>query len=212
MPTSEYYSQPRHDIAELVPREAQRVLDVGCGFGALGGVLMSRSPCEVHGIERNPAAEAQLRQHYARYIIGDVETSVGAFKGERYDCIVFADILEHLVDPWRVLRHFSALLTPDGCVVASIPNIRNGGIIANLLLRGRWRYVDSGILDSTHLRFFTRLEIVDLFSQAGLLVEKVVGKRDRHSLRLAVALALPILFVPELAICQFLVRARRPFE
>lgn len=204
----EYFAGARADVAALVPREAARVLDVGCGFGALGRVLAQRG-CVVHGIERNPEAARHLEGTYARYLIGDVERSAHALGGERYDCLVFADVLEHLVDPWSALAQYTELLAPGGCVVASIPNVRHAGILLNLAVRGRWRYTDTGLLDRTHLRFFTRIEIEELFGSARLSIERIEAKRDRFRPLARIALALPSLLVPDLAVCQFLVRARR---
>jgi 2-polyprenyl-3-methyl-5-hydroxy-6-metoxy-1,4-benzoquinol methylase len=204
----EYFAGMRADVAALVPRQAARVLDVGCGFGALGRLLAQRG-CVVHGIERNPEAARHLDGTYARYLIGDVERSAHALEGERYDCIVFADILEHLVDPWTALARYSELLAPGGSVVASIPNIRNIAILLELAVRGRWHYRDTGLLDRTHLRFFTRAEIQELFRSARLSIERMDANRDRFRPLVRIFVALPLLLVPDLGVCQFLVRARR---
>jgi 2-polyprenyl-3-methyl-5-hydroxy-6-metoxy-1,4-benzoquinol methylase len=203
-----YFASARADVAALIPREVVRVLDVGCGFGALGRMLVRRG-CVVHGIERNPEAARHLEGVYARYLIADVEHSADALRGERYDCLVFADILEHLVDPWTALARYTELLAPGGCFVASIPNIRNVAILLDLAARGRWRYRDSGLLDRTHLRFFTRAEIEELLRGAGLSIECMQGKRDHFRPLMRMVVALPVLLVPDLAVCQFLVRARR---
>src|SRR3954464_8624401 len=144
--TEAYYSQPRADVAALVPDNAQRILDVGCGFGALGRGLIATKPRIMHGIERNAAAASRLEGLYQRYVVADAEAGLAELREERYHCIVFADVLEHLVDPWSVLRKATQLLIPGGVVVASIPNVRNIAVIFNLLLRGRWRYQDSGLL------------------------------------------------------------------
>jgi len=206
--TDAYYSQPRADVAALVPDNAQRVLDVGCGFGALGRELTARKPRIMHGIERNAAAARHLQDVYQRYVIGDGEAGLEELRGERYDCIVFADVLEHLVDPWAVLKKASQMLAPGGAVVASIPNVRNIAVLFNLALRGRWRYEDSGLLDRTHLRFFTRTEIYELYASAGLTIECIEVNRDRFRPILRLVAALPTLLIPDLGVCQFLVRGR----
>jgi 2-polyprenyl-3-methyl-5-hydroxy-6-metoxy-1,4-benzoquinol methylase len=207
-PDDRYFSQPRSDVAALIPREARKVLDVGCGFGALGRLLIAQRGCTVHGIERNPEASAHLNGVYGRYVIGDVEASWEAFDGERYDCIVFADVLEHLVDPWTTLARYRSLLALDGSVVASVPNVRNFILLFNLLVRGTWRYAESGLLDRTHLRFFTRKEIPALFAAAGLAIERLETNRDHYRLLQRIAAALPTLLLADLAVCQFIVRAR----
>jgi 2-polyprenyl-3-methyl-5-hydroxy-6-metoxy-1,4-benzoquinol methylase len=203
-----YYSQPRADVAALVPETAERILDVGCGFGSLGRQLNAAKARVMHGIERNPAAADHLQGVYQRYLIADGEAGLEQLHAERYDCIVFADVLEHLVDPWAVLRKAREMLTPGGAIVASIPNIRNIAVLFDLVLRGRWRYQDSGLLDRTHLRFFTRAEIHDLYAAAGLTIERIEVNRDRYRPMLRVVAALPVLLIPDLSVCQFLVRGR----
>jgi len=97
-------------------------------------------------------------------------------------------------------------------VVSSIPNVRNFALLYNLAIRGRWTYGDSGLLDRTHLRFFTRREIEDLFTAAGLAIEKITSNRDRYSPLQYLAAAIPTLLCPDLRVCQFVVRARRAAE
>ena len=207
-PADDYYRQPRRDVAALVPADAVRILDVGCGFGALGRCLKETRRCQVSGIERNPEAARHLEGLYTTYVIGDVEASADRFARASFDCMVFADILEHLVDPERALTRYCQLLVPGGVVVASIPNVRNLATLYQLLVRGRWTYTDSGLLDRTHLRFFTRAEIHALFDRVGLAVERIEVNRDRYPLAKRVLGALPVLFIPDLSVCQFLVTAR----
>jgi 2-polyprenyl-3-methyl-5-hydroxy-6-metoxy-1,4-benzoquinol methylase len=94
-----------------------------------------------------------------------------------FDCVVFNDVLEHLDDPWRVLRETSSLVAPGGSVVASIPKVRHYSVLLPLALHGRWTYRDSGILDRTHVRFFTRATMVELFETTGWRVEAVTATR-----------------------------------
>jgi 2-polyprenyl-3-methyl-5-hydroxy-6-metoxy-1,4-benzoquinol methylase len=127
----------------------------------------------------------------------------------QFDYIIFADVLEHLVDPWATLKHYSQLLTSGGKIIASIPNVRNLGLLYNLIIKGRWTYSDSGLLDRTHLRFFTRVEIQDLFSESGLTIEKIDFNRDHYSLIRRLLTAIPRFFIPDLEVCQFIILARK---
>jgi 2-polyprenyl-3-methyl-5-hydroxy-6-metoxy-1,4-benzoquinol methylase len=207
--SDQYYSSKRTDVASLIPQNSRRVLDVGCGFGSLGRMLRARVECEVYGIEVNPAANQHLQGVYAQFWIGNVERMVLPVEPEYFDCVVFADVLEHLTDPWATLARYSTYVRRGGYVVASIPNVRNLGLLYNLVVKGRWRYEQSGLLDRTHLRFFTRNEIVDLFAQSGLEIEEIRANKDRYSLWKRLATAIPTALIPDLAVCQFLVRARR---
>lgn len=207
-PTQNYYSGQRPEVARLVPETCSRILDVGCGFGQLGRSLREQGITQVYGVEINPDAGRHLEGVYTDFWIDNVETvnlpsDIGSF-----DCIIFADILEHLQDPWNTLKRYSELLKPGGYVIASIPNVRNIALLYNLIVRGRWRYENSGLLDKTHLRFFTRTEIYSLFSTADLDIELIMTNREKLSLLRRILLSPILALIPDLAICQFLIRAK----
>jgi 2-polyprenyl-3-methyl-5-hydroxy-6-metoxy-1,4-benzoquinol methylase len=129
-----------------------------------------------------------------------------------FDCIIFGDILEHLLDPWETLRRYRTLLDPAGVVIASIPNIGHISVILNLI-RGRWEYGERGLLDSTHLRFFTRRSMIELFQKADLEIVRWaanyrLGEVNRRHTRLATRLAKGPLAA--LLTYQYLVVARTP--
>lgn len=173
-----YYEQARPEVAVLVPAECRRVLEVGCANGELGRLLRSRGH-HVTGIELVPEMAARARRWLDRVLTADVEMDGFPFPPDSFDAIVFADVLEHLIDPWRVLREAADVLTKGGVVVASIPNVQNIDVLRRLL-RGRWEYRERGILDRGHLRFFTLHTIRALFAQAGLTLEHV-GHRYRRN-------------------------------
>jgi 2-polyprenyl-3-methyl-5-hydroxy-6-metoxy-1,4-benzoquinol methylase len=156
-------------VLELVGG-ARRVLDVGCSTGYLGRVLAERG-CVVDGVEIDPEAARLAREHLHAVIEIDLddEDLAQSFPGCQYDCIVLADVLEHLVNPRAVLESAVSLLAPDGAVVISVPNVTHGSVRL-ALLQGRWDYRDTGLLDRTHIRFFTRESILDLVRESGLAV------------------------------------------
>lgn len=171
-------------MLSYVPESALRVLDVGCATGRFGVELVTSHPgLEVWGID--PVAHPQgFPDPYRTRITGtfpdDLPLSAGLF-----DCVVFNDVLEHLVDPWSVLAQTRAHLEPGGVVVASIPNVRSVRVLRPLVLGGRWEYQDYGILDRTHLRFFTRASIVEMVERAGYAVTRVEPIRIQAGGRLA---------------------------
>jgi SAM-dependent methyltransferase len=208
-PSDHYFRLNRSDVAALVPQDCRTILEIGCGFGSLGRTLMARQSCAIDGVEINPAAAAHLTGHYRRFWIGDVERMELEGATPEYDCLLFPDVLEHLVDPWTALRRFSAVLRPGGVVVASIPNVRNLALLYRLIVQGQWDYGASGLLDRGHVRFFTHSSIADLFAQSGLAIETWRCNRDRYrGFRRVVALAARIM-VPDIDVCQYLVRARK---
>lgn len=176
----DYYEQARPEVATLVPPQCRRVLEVGCGSGALGRLLRTRGH-HVTGIELLPEMAERARCRLDHIVTADVERDGFPFPLASFDALVFADVLEHLVDPWRVLREAVEVLADDGVVVASIPNVQNLDVLRRLL-RGRWDYRERGILDFGHLRFFTLHGIGALFAQAGLTVVHV-DHRYRRSWR-----------------------------
>jgi len=147
----------------------KRVLDVGCATGYLARALTERG-CSVSGLESDSESGEEARPHLERLVVGDVETMdlAEAFGDARFDVIVFGDVLEHLRYPLAVLRKARALLADRGSIVASIPNIAHGSVRL-ALLAGRFDYQELGLLDSTHVRFFTRSSIEDLFREAGMV-------------------------------------------
>jgi 2-polyprenyl-3-methyl-5-hydroxy-6-metoxy-1,4-benzoquinol methylase len=206
-----YYVSGRQDLLALVPAHAARVLDVGCGAGALGGALKATRPCYVAGIELDEYAAAAAAHVLDHVVCAPVERAPLDALGHDFECIIFGDILEHLVDPWALVRQFRQLLTPEGVMVASIPNIGHWTVIADLA-RGRWEYRTRGLLDSTHLRFFTSRSVRALFEDAGMSIVRWernyrLIERDRRYADLARRLGKGPL--RELLTFQHLVVARR---
>lgn len=168
----EAYTGARPEVQALVPRSARRVLDLGCSSGALGAGLRERG-AEVAGVELDPVHAREAGARLDRVVVGDVEAVLADAAGSlgRFDCVVAADVLEHLRDPWTALRRAVELLEPGGTVVVSLPNVRFFEVFWQLGVRGRWPRRAHGIFDATHLRWFTRADAVELLSGAGLRVE-----------------------------------------
>jgi 2-polyprenyl-3-methyl-5-hydroxy-6-metoxy-1,4-benzoquinol methylase len=110
-----------------------------------------------------------------RLLAMPLEEALPLLADERFDCIVMNDVLEHLVDPWAALRQLRPLLSPAGVVIASIPNVRYFTVFKEYLLEGQWKYQRDGVMDRTHLRFFTRKSMVDLFQDSGYAMQSIVG-------------------------------------
>ncbi|WP_265300651.1 methyltransferase domain-containing protein [Verminephrobacter eiseniae] len=147
-------------LARLVPENAT-VLDLGCGSGALGRFLAGRRACTSDGLTLSEAEAAHARPHYRRVVVDDLESCdlQERFAGQRYDTIVCADVLEHLRRPERVLAACRELLKPAGRLLISVPNAGYCGLVAELL-QGEFRYRQEGLLDRTHLRFFTHRSLL----------------------------------------------------
>lgn len=171
-PVDGYYENERPEVVALVPPEARFVIDVGCGAGGLGRHLKATRPgVEVRGIEPVAAQAERAKRVLDDVLVGGAEASLPAH-WPKPDCVIFADVLEHLVEPWDVVRKYRQALAPGGVCVASIPNVANRRVLGGLF-RHRWDYQAHGILDRTHLRFFTRETAIELFEQNGFSIRHI---------------------------------------
>lgn len=179
----EYFLWQRPELRIRVPQSARRVLDVGCGAGGLGAALKAERPgLHVAGIEGFPDAAAE-----ARGVLDEVlELDLDALDGlphpvGHFDAMIFGDVLEHLRDPERLLRVLVPHLAPDGVLVCSIPNVKHWSVVVPLLVNDRWTYEDAGLLDRTHVHFFTLDEIGLMLERLGLEAEEI-GVNDHAPL------------------------------
>lgn len=171
-----YYLHSRPEVLDRIPVTACRILDVGCGGGGLSAAIKARQPAQVHGVEIVEKAAEHARAHLDRLWNCSVEDALPSIPNKNYDCIVIADVLEHLRDPVDVLRQLKEKLTADGVLVSSIPNVQNWDVVSDLI-KGNWDYRSEGILDRTHLRFFTRKSTEELFWNAGFSISDLATTR-----------------------------------
>jgi len=171
------YENARPDVQALVPTSARRVLDLGCASGALGAALKARQDVEVVGVDVQEAYAADARRRLDRVVVGDVEELMRRDGLEadlgRFDCLIAADVLEHLRDPWTTLSRAAELLGPGDTAVVSLPNVRYWETFWQVGLRGTWPRRSEGVFDRTHLQWFTLFDAYELLRVAGLEVIRV---------------------------------------
>ncbi len=165
-----YASSVRREMLPFVPQEAHAILDVGCSVGNFGELLKKERKAEVWGVETDEKAAEMAEQKLDRVYCGEFERKLN-LPEKKFDCVVFNDVLEHMIDPYEAVRYAKDLLNERGRIVASIPNVRYFGNIWDLLVKKNWEYMDTGILDRTHLRFFTKRSIEALFTNLGCRIE-----------------------------------------
>lgn len=172
----EYYQYSRPELIaliEAVPETSLRILDVGCGGGALMGRIKGLYPkAEVYGIELVPEV-AEIASLMGTVLCGDIEHMEILWDEEYFDYIIFGDILEHLVDPQNVLKRIKRYLKPGGHIIVSMPNLKHFSVLLPLLKWDVFPYGDSGILDRTHVKLYTGTEIRKLITRSGYVVEKM---------------------------------------
>jgi 2-polyprenyl-3-methyl-5-hydroxy-6-metoxy-1,4-benzoquinol methylase len=171
-----YNDQVRLDVIPSVPESAGVVLDVGGGTGATAGYLKRLGRATRAGtvdLVRAESPDPDLDFQLAGDLDDDsfVESMI-AEEGS-FDTILCLDVLEHLVDPWRVVERLHQSLRPGGALIVSVPNVRHYRVSGGLLFRGRWHLQDAGICDRTHLRFFVRDTAIELATHSGLVLEDV---------------------------------------
>lgn len=170
-----YYQGNRPEMIKYVPSSAKRILEVGCGEGLFAKLLLAGGEKEVWGVELNSEAAQIASQSLTKVYVGAIENVMNELPGAYFDLIIFNDVLEHLVDPSLVLTGIRQKLNNEGQILASIPNLRFAKVIYNLLIKKDFTYTEMGILDSTHLRFFTINTIKKLFIESGYDIEFLEG-------------------------------------
>ncbi len=170
-----------HDLVALIPAATRRIVEVGCANGALARVWREAHPAaEVIGIDIDPDYAARAAAHCTRAFAADVEQLNDAAFDQLFpsDCWVFGDCLEHLRDPWRVLTRIRERIDADGSLVTCIPNAQHWSVQWRLVT-GNFRYEDSGLMDRTHIRWFTRQTMLEMFLRTGWKVEQAVARKPQ---------------------------------
>jgi len=171
------------DVLNLFPSDCKKILELGSSSGALAREYKKiNTDCKYIGVEINSKFGELSKRHCDEVIIGNCEDFGQDFWSMQrdVDLYVFADVLEHLIDPWSLLKTINKTIQVGSKVIASIPNIGHWSIF-HLLSTGDFRYADSGLLDRTHLRFFTRKTIAELFEQAGFVNTSIQGRVFQHA-------------------------------
>jgi 2-polyprenyl-3-methyl-5-hydroxy-6-metoxy-1,4-benzoquinol methylase len=170
-----YFKGVRDEIIPLLPQGIENILEIGCGTGSTLRHLKEAGLCRwAAGVELFADAAEEAKKNIDLALQGNIEQMELPFHAGQFDVILCLDVLEHLVDPWAVIKKLDPLLKPGGAIVASIPNVRFYKVPLQLLFKGRWEYKNEGILDRTHLRFFTFESARKLLEVSGLKVDQVL--------------------------------------
>lgn len=207
--TSNYYSHSRPEIAFFVPKTIKTVLDIGCGEGDFLRYVKDKTNAETWGVEAIESVAKEVKNHIDKTLVGKVEDIINLLPDAYFDCITFNDVLEHLLEPTEVLKLIKPKLTENGIVIASIPNIREYYHLYELLFKKDWKYKDEGILDSTHIRFFTKISMARLFNDAGFKLISQAGINKTKSWKFKIINMLTFGYFSDSAYFQFVCIATR---
>lgn len=163
-----YFQSTRPEMVKYVPENAKRILEVGCSEGRFCGSL-AREDREIWGVEMNPEAAKKATEVCTYVLVGDFDAIFDQLPKNHFDCVIFNDVLEHMYSPWKVIQSVKTLLSPTGVLVTSIPNFRYiSNLITEILFQGEFQYKpEGGILDDTHIRFFTTKSMLRMFHEQG---------------------------------------------
>lgn len=179
-----YYGKIRLDVYKLIDGNVNRILDIGCSSGNFAEYLLDQKRCkEAYGIELFPEAAKIAETKLTKVYCGAVEDAIKNLPDNYFDIIFFNDVLEHLVNPEEILKTVKSKLTENGKIISSIPNIMYFMVIYRLIMQQDFKYESSGVMDKTHLRWFTKKSIVRMFNNCGYQIQHMVGNYDKNAIR-----------------------------
>lgn len=186
----DYYNNSRDEMLKFIPPDVKTTLEFGCASGNFSELIKDKYNAECWGVEIDRQTCEKAAEKLHKIINADAHQALNQIPENYFDCIIFNDVLEHLSDPYSLLRDIKSKLKSSGVIVASIPNVRFWSIIYRLVVHGKWEYKDSGILDKTHLRFFTYNSLVKMFDelQYDLVVIEGLGPTRSTSFKIINAL------------------------
>lgn len=203
-----YYTNARPEIQELFPSSSKSVLDVGCGEGLFGLGLKQKHDCIVWGIEPDKKAASIAINHLDQVFDTVFEEAIPRLKGEKFDTICFNDVLEHMPDPWQCLRQSRNLLSNNGTIIASLPNVLYYHTFFNILIDKDWKYEQEGIMDKTHLRWFTKKSLRRMFEDCGYKVISIKGLSPAKTIKMKMLSLISFGYFDEMKYPQFAVIAK----
>ncbi len=177
-----YYRRERNWTQNFFISRNSRILDIGCGHGLLGKYLQSTLDAEVTGVEIIESCYIEAKSVLNNAIYGNIETMNLDILGNNYDYVIFSDSLEHLINPGETLFRVSSLLKDNGHLLISIPNVQNFRVTVPLVFRGSWEYKDEGLMDKSHLRWFTESSISSLVEDNGYKIIKIARELPLKSI------------------------------
>ncbi|MFD2725593.1 class I SAM-dependent methyltransferase [Hyunsoonleella rubra] len=178
-----YYNNTRYEMFGFYPEDAKTLLDVGCGEGTFASYIKEKHNPETWGIELMPEHGEKAKKILDKVFIGECESFIEELPNDYFDVIYFNDVLEHLVDPYWVLEKIKDKLSENGVIISSIPNMRYHSALKKLVLNKTWEYEEHGIMDKTHLRFFTGKSIANMYKNLGYKIVTHKGINKTKSIK-----------------------------
>jgi SAM-dependent methyltransferase len=176
-----YYAQPRNEIMPFIPSYYTKVLEIGCGEGTFARML--DLPCEKWGVEPESEVASKASALFDHFFTGTFEQVEQHIPNDFFDLIICNDVIEHVPNHDHFLQKIFQKLSPHGYFIGSVPNVRYYKVLNDLLLKKDWNYVEAGVLDSTHLRFFTKKSLKRSLEKTGFTTREIKGINKIHYFR-----------------------------
>ena len=194
-----YYKNQREEVYEMIPSTVTRVLEIGCAEGRFKENFPKS--VEYWGVEPVSEVAEHARQRGIHVLCGAYEDVCSQIPDVHFDVVVCNDVIEHMSAPESFLMSLKSKIAPQGVLVGSIPNVRFWGNLINLLIKRDWKYEESGVLDRTHMRFFTAKSFCRLLHEAGYEIVKLKGIESRR-MRILKVLFSPFLVFAGFDVCH----------
>lgn len=188
-----YYDNVRHEMLKYLPENVEKIIEVGCGDGSFGELLKEKANAEVWGVEYVEEEALKAKKVLDEAFAGPIEENFENLPDNYFDVAYFNDVLEHLIDPYRVLKIFKAKMKVGGVIISSIPNIRYHNALIPILFKKDFQYKEFGVMDFTHMRFFTKKSIRRMYEEQGYDVVLHEGINRSKSLK-PILYNIPVLF------------------
>lgn len=198
-----YYANKRSEMLDFVPKDTKKILDCGCGEGYFANEAKNHFNAEVWGLEMDSSSAETAREKIHTVIQGDLAKTIAEIPSNYFDCITFNDVLEHLVNPYEILTTIRGNLSKNGVVVCSIPNARYWRVFKKYVFGKDWKYEDNGVMDRTHLRFFTKKSIIEMFENLNYEVVTIKGLKPTPSVGFHILNILTIGFIKDCKYIQY---------
>lgn len=204
---SGYYDCLRPEMMEFIPPYCKKTIEFGCSNGNFSMDIKKHFNTESWGVDINPDASKKAAQVLDKVIMGDANIALEQLPKNYFDLVICNDFLEHIIDPTSFLKKIKPYVTDSAILVCSLPNVRYWKNLRELIFEKDWRYRERGILDSTHLRFFTKKSIIRMLNESGLNPKVIKGINPTKSIRFYIPNFLTFGLHSDMKYLQFAIQA-----
>jgi len=204
-----YYHNDRGELLKFIPLKTKSILDIGCGAGNFAYKAKKLTGAYTTGIEINKTSAKEAVKKIDKVYVGNIEKIIKKLPNNKYDVIFFNDVLEHLIYPNIVLNVIKTKLKKTGIIICSLPNIRNFKTLIEIIINKDFQYKSDGVLDKTHLRFYTKKSMVRMIEEAGYKILTIEGLCKSKNFILQIVNILFLNYFDDSKYTQYIIKAKQ---